>query len=410
MITARANLIRSTTAFTISSAGSVLLHIVLAVSVYESTSSAVLTAMFISLQWLPAMLVVLYRSDWDHGMHPLRRWFVLDLVSAFLTLVILATMPNYYAMAGLLLVRGIVDHINRINKTVAARVLFPKDDLGPSASMLQSGNQVGMAAAAIIGVFAAKAMGLATAIIIDAATFAVSAALIRACVSVEAFAAGEQPRRPLRSRVVEYGRVLEQKPQLMLCAILMPVTATFFQGSYSVLQPIFPIEHLGLGASAVSASYVMASVAIVFGSSAFTYFCRRSRLFARPGAWVRALAGGLSIVAAGAYLGSVSTTNYVTCAVAFSLMVFFFEFLWMMGHVGIVELAPEGQLGSVFGISFALGCFFASLLTALLGLLLDLLSNDYIVLVGCVMATYFVVLFATIALSSRRSPRPSPIT
>jgi hypothetical protein len=64
----RINLLLSSAAFTISSAGSVLLHIVLAVTVYAKTGSGLMTSLFVSLQWLPTLLVVLYRSDWDHGM------------------------------------------------------------------------------------------------------------------------------------------------------------------------------------------------------------------------------------------------------------------------------------------------------------------------------------------------------
>jgi MFS family permease len=60
----------------------------------------------------------------------------------------------------------------------------------------------------------------------------------------------------------------------------------------------------------------------------------------------------------------------------------------MLGYSGIVAFAPKGQLGSVFGISFALGCFFASVLAALVGALLDRFGSDYAMLIGLFMMMY----------------------
>src|ERR671926_474084 len=108
----RINLLLGSAAFTTSSAGSVLLHIALAVTVFTKTGSGLMTSVFVSLQWLPALLVVLYRSDWDQGLNPRVRWFGLELVSAALTLPVLLFIVNnnYLAVAVVLFVRGLVDH------------------------------------------------------------------------------------------------------------------------------------------------------------------------------------------------------------------------------------------------------------------------------------------------------------
>lgn len=388
----RINLLLSSAAFTISSAGSVLLHIVLAVTVYAKTGSGLMTSLFVSLQWLPTLLVVLYRSDWDHGMNPRVRWYMLELVSAALTVPILffITDTNYLGVALLLLVRGLFDQVNRINKTVASRVLFPKEKITHYASFLQSSYHVGIGLAAVLGIFIASRLDLRLVVIIDGMSFVLAAALISLTRSVEASTQSTTvpPRRTLKVRVAEYRDALNGDRRLLLCAVLVPLSATFFQGTYSALQPIFPIQKLGLGASAVSASYVMASVAIVAGSSSFSLVLKKYRLFEQPFPRIQLMAGLLALLNAGLYVGAVTSGNPLVCAALFTLMVVTFEFTWMLGYSGIIAFSPKGQLGSVFGISFALGCFFASVLAAVVGALLDRFGNDYTLLIGLFMMMY----------------------
>ena len=407
----RANLALSAAAFAVSSAGSVLLHIVLAVTVYHRTGSGLMTALFVSLQWLPALLVVLVRSDWDHGLHPRTRWLLLDLAAAAMTLPLLLFVEHdaYLPVALLLLLRGLVDHVNRINKTVAARVLFPKAKSAHYASFLQSSYHAGIGLAAVAGIFLAGQVELRLLVLLDAATYLVSAALIAFTRGVEAPPPAPQtPRRSLAARALEYRDALRGDRRLLACAVLPPLTATFFQGSYSALQPIFPIRGLGLDASAVSASYVLASVAIIAGSSGFALLCRKWQLYEREFTVVKTLVLLLSVLAAGFYILSVQTGHPAASAVAFFLMILVFEFVWMTGYTGIVAYAPKGQLGSVFGISFALGCFFASVLTGLIGAFLDRYGSNFTLLVSGLMAIYLALLALT--LSGRAAAVPATVS
>lgn len=388
----RINLLFSTAAFTISSAGSVLLHIVLAVAIYAKTGSGLMTSLFISLQWLPALLVVLYRSDWDHGMNPRMRWYVLDLLSASLTLPILlfVTEANYLPVMVLLLARGLVDHVNRINKTVAARALFPKAKSTHYASFLQSGYHLGIGVAAVAGVLLAQSVEIKFVVVLDALTFVVSAILIYFTRCIEDDHAVNVPvsRESLGRRIAEYRDALNNDRRLFICAMLPPLTATFFQGSYSVLQPIFPIHKLGLDSSAVSTSYVLVSVAVVIGSSSFSLFCKVYRLFERPFLQTKFLVTTLSLACAMLYVCTVWVRSPILSAVLFTLMIIVFEFIWMIGYSGIVVFAPKGQLGSVFGISFAIGCFLASMLATAVGMLIDYFESDFVQLVQLLMALF----------------------
>jgi len=401
----RINLGLSSVAFTVSSAGSVLLHIMLAITVYAKTGSGLMTSVFVALQWLPAMLVVLYRSDWDSGMNPRVRWYVLELVSATLTLpiVLLIGNGNYLAVAMVLLVRGLVDQVNRINKTVAARVLFPKAKATHYASFLQSSYHVGIALAAVSGIFLAKSIDIRLIVVLDALTFVVAAVLIALTRTVEENdQASQTPRRSLASRLAEYRDALRDDPRLLLCALLPALTSTFFQGTYSALQPIFPVQKLGLGSAAVSASYVIVSVAVVIGSSAFAFFCKKYRFFEQPFRHVQLLVIVLSLGAAVLYVVTVSAATAFISAPTFALMIVVFEFTWMVGYGGIVAFSPKGQLGSVFGISFAIGCFCASVLSTLVGTLLDIFGGVYTAMIAVLMLVYLFILM--LAVRSYKSP------
>ena len=388
----RINLFLATLAFTISSAGSVLLHIVFAIAIYSQTQSGFLTSLFVSLQWLPALLVVLYRSDWDHGLNPRKRWYLLDIAAAIMTLPVLFFIGDsiyYLPIVLILLIRGILDQINRINKTVICRFIFPKDKATHYASFMQTGYHFGIGLAAVTGIFIAQKTNLTTIVWIDVATFIISALLIALTKCTEDI---EFPtsaaRKSLTQRFNEYRTSLKDDPRLFYCAVLPPLTATFFQGSYSVLQPIFPLVHLGLDAAAVSISYVMASIAIFAGSSSFSFVAKKYQIFSKPFSFIVAAVMSLSFVAAGIYMLTVVTSNIWLSGISFVLMVFIFEFVWMTGYAGIVTFSPKGKLGSTFGISFAIGCFTGSLSAVIAGYFLDVFENNFATTIGIFMASY----------------------
>ncbi len=389
------NLLLSTASFAVSSAGSVLLYIVFAIIIYEKSESALLTSLFVSLQWLPVLLVILYRSDWDHGMNPRKRWYLLDCGCALLTLPILFFVQdfNYMWIIPIMLVRGIFDQINRINRTVAAKVLFPSEKSAYYASFLQTGYHVGISIAAVLGILLKDVISLELLVWLNVATYIASALLILAtqCIANVNFPKFYE-RKSLKSRLIAYKNALQTDARLLYCAILPPITATFFQGTYSVLQPIFPIKGLGLGAAEVSFSYILATIAIVLGSFGFSYLSNKYRFFDNNFMKTIVRVSILSLLASISYIFLVATKSPVLSALFFVLMIFIFEFIWMNGYAGIVAYSPEGTLGAVFGITFCIGCTAASVVAALTGFLIDVTGNDFVMTVSIFMITYLSII------------------
>ncbi len=389
------NMALSMTASVVSSFGSVFLHILLAVTIYSHTGSGLLTAMFISLQWLPALLVVIYRSDWEYGVNPRIRWIFLDILSAILTLPILLfiSQGEYIYVVLILMVRGFVDQIGRINRTVSSRFLFANEHLPGYASFLQSGYHIGISLAACAGVLFISTISLQVAVFVDIATFLISAILIYFSRGVQVFkSSADVKASSLSERFYEYKKTIGSDYRLFISAMLLPVTSTLFQGTYSVLQPIVPLKNEHLGSSAVSISYLLASVAIISGSSSFSFLSQKYKFFDRNFFQIKVLVAVLSVLAAIFYVMSIESQWPILNAVSFTLMVFLFEFVWMTGYAGLIAFSPQGKLGVVFGISFAIGCLFASIVSVILGYLIDYSDGAFFVIVSSAMFFYILLI------------------
>jgi MFS family permease len=389
------NLILSTCAFAISSSGSVLLNIVFATTVYRNTGSGLLTSLFLALQWLPVLTVILYKSDWEDGVDPRKRWIRLDILAAILTCPVLffVESPNYPMLFLLLFGRGIVDHINRIIKTVASRYIFPKEKGALYASILQTSYHFGIGLAAIVGVTIGNKFSLKIVTLFDIATYLIAALLMSFVKTINDV--DDQKKAPvgsLKQRLAGFTSAVGSDPRLFFSAILPPLTSTFFQGTYTVFQPIFPVKVLQLGREAVTVSYVLASVAILGGSSLFAYLSKRFKFFSINYSITKTIVFVLSGICAGSYLVSVATSNYLVSAIFFSLMILTFEMIYMFGYAGIVAYAPKGELGSVFGIIFCIGCSLASLCVVATGAILDFFGNDFFSVVVFFMSIYLFLL------------------
>ncbi|MEA2663974.1 MAG: hypothetical protein QOI11_918 [Candidatus Eremiobacteraeota bacterium] len=396
------NLVLSTSAFAISAGGSVLLQIVFATTIYEQTGSGLLSSLFISLQYLPALLVLIFKNDWESRGNPSRRWLRLELLAALMTCPILLFVgkPNYVMLFLLLFARGIVDHIARVIKAVAARYIFPPDKVTRYAPILQSGFHVGIGLAAVVGIATGKFFTTAAVTKIDIASFLVAAALLAFVKPFSDVASDPEPAlASFRARLAEYRSMLAADRRLLFSAVLPPLSSSIFQGSYSVFLPLFPIRALGLPANAVAVGYVLVSAAILGGSSVFSYANHRYEFFKTDFVRIKRNVLWLSCASAAAYLTASVSHKFFVCAVLLTAMVFIFELVWMSGYTGIFAYAPKGRLGSIISISYGFGFCAASSCIVLTGVLLDYFKGSFPSVVAILMGIYLVCFGALYAFS-----------
>ncbi|QNW97252.1 hypothetical protein IC797_13040 [Acinetobacter seifertii] len=137
-------------------------------------------------------------------------------------------------------------------------------------------------------------------------------------------------------------------------------------------------------------SYVVAGIAIISGSVAFTYVSNKIDLY---NGFSKLIVVTLSLLTVITYIFSLAVSDKFQALILFMIMVFIFEILWMYGYIGTVKYSPNGKLGLIYGISFSIGCFGAGLMSMLLGFLLDLISNQFLKLILISNIIYMVIIF-----------------
>ncbi len=376
----------------ISSLGSILLQISLTFYFYETTKSALLTGILVSLQWLPALLIVFIRNNWEFGKSPLLKWRLSEICALTITgLLILFVDKSIYWVIAILFIRGMFDQIVRVNRTVACRYVFDNKNQQFYSSILQSSYHIGISVAAIFAILFIGKLNLKGIVVINLITYIVSILLISLSRTLKEFPKIQNSdSNNILLGIKDYFIILKNNGILRLYALLFPITAIFFQGTYSVLQTIYPLQKYHISANESSMSYVVAGIAIISGSVAFTYISNKIDLY---NGFSKLIVVTLSLLTVITYIFSLAVSDKFQALILFMIMVFIFEILWMYGYIGTVKYSPNGKLSLIYGISFSIGCFGAGLMSMLLGLLLDLISNQFLKLILISNIIYMVIIF-----------------
>gem|GEM_PF-5520945 len=227
------NLVFLSSATFISSLGSILLQISLTFYFYETTKSALLTGILVSLQWLPALLVVFIRNNWESGSSPLLKWRFSELFSVAITfLLIFFIDKSIYWIVVLLFVRGMFDQIVRVNRTVACRYVFTSKNLQFYSSILQSSYHIGISVAAILAIVFIGKLNLNGIILVNIVTYFISIGLIGFSKILRDFPktlSGESNN--IFFGIKDYVSILTNNKFVRIYALLFPITAIFFSGN-----------------------------------------------------------------------------------------------------------------------------------------------------------------------------------
>lgn len=166
-------------AFAVSILGSVVAHVALAVLVFSQTGSTLLSALAFSLGWLPHLFVGTLLSGVVDRV-PARRLMVgCELLSAAVVAVMVLPGLPVTALLGLVVVQGCLTAVFAAGRAAALPALLPGDSYVLGRSMLnlvaQGGQVVGYALGGVLlGLVAPQ-----TALALDAASFALSALVLR---------------------------------------------------------------------------------------------------------------------------------------------------------------------------------------------------------------------------------------
>jgi hypothetical protein len=262
-------------------------RVALTVLVYDRTRSPALAAVTFAASVLPNMAGGLLLG-WMADVWP-RRTVMITCDLASLGLVLLMVIPGMplAALVGLLVLLAVVFEPFRAaraatNREVLGERLFPKG-LSVTQATYQVGQVAGYAAAGILVLLA----GVRGSLITDAATFAASAAIIRAGVS------RREPEAAARPRVLDGARVIIAT-RVALVALSLDVLVSFAAAPEGVAVPLAGSFGRGPGAAGLLLAAMTAGSAVGYtaggwwaadpGGPRFVLLARAAPVLAAAGA------------------------------------------------------------------------------------------------------------------------------
>lgn len=243
-------------AWLVSMVGTVVTHVALAVLVFERTGSAFLSALAFSVGWLPHLVVGTLLSGVVDRVRPRRLLVGCDLASAAVVAAMVVPGLPVAALLGLVVLQGCVTPVFMATRAATLPELLPGDTYVLGRSLLnmvsQGGQLLGYAGGGLL-VAAVSARG---ALALDAASFVVSAVVLRL---------GMADRPPVRPGAPALARDsldglrrlwrLRRVRALLLMGWLPPMIGVMPEG---VVVPYAAAE----GGGATAAGLLLASVAV----------------------------------------------------------------------------------------------------------------------------------------------------
>lgn len=166
-------------AWLVSMVGTVVTHVALALLVFERTGSAFLSALAFSIGWLPHLVVGTLLSGLVDRVRPRRLLVGCDLASAGVVgLMVLPGLP-VPALLGLVLVQGCVTPVFMATRAATLPDLLPGDSYVLGRSLLNVVAQGSQLVGYAVGGLLVAAVSARGALALDAASFLVSALVLR---------------------------------------------------------------------------------------------------------------------------------------------------------------------------------------------------------------------------------------
>jgi predicted MFS family arabinose efflux permease len=333
-------------AYTINELGNWVGEIALAVLVYDETGSPLATAaLFIGMHFLPAFLSqgVVARTE------PIGTKLVLPLLylgeaATFTVLALTAESFSLVLVVALAIADGTLAIAARaFTRASAAAVLTPSGQLREGNAVINVGFTAAGAAGPALGGLVVAALGVKTALLCDAASFVVVAAVLAAARSLPQLKGQEEQGR---SRFLAgLGYVRHNRP---LGALLMAQAAAFVFFTLVIpIEIVYAKETLGAGDSGYGALLSAWGVGMVIGSLLFTAWGGRVSL--KPLLFFSTLAIGVS------YLGLAAAGTLALACFAGAIGGIGNGVQWVSVLSAVQELTVEQFQARVVGLLEASG-------------------------------------------------------
>jgi hypothetical protein len=328
----------------------------LAVDSFGKTGSGIASAAVFALNWLPSLILAAFGGAWVDRLAPRRLWLGCELGCGTLTLLSLpvALGSNLGLLVGAILVRSSIEQLGRIAKTSALKTMFPASAVGTVGPRLQLAQYIGGAAAGFVSALLLAHVGMYAVLIAAGSLYLCAAAL--AAATREFVSADDKRRRPdLGSCFRTLSEVSREDVNVRRSVWGLAATAILFQGTYTVLLAVHPVQAFGLDAAAVNNLFGATGVAVVVGAVAYAFAVDRWRLPEPDERRGGLFTLGLTALAALLYLASVVTESASAALGAFITFIVLYEFVFLKFFITIVTRTPKEFLARVSMANMAIG-------------------------------------------------------
>jgi len=226
--------------------------------------------------WLPWLLIGLPAGAWVDRLPRRPVMMAADVVSMVLFISVpVAVALDVLTLAQLLAV-ALLTGTAKVFATTAYRAFLPSvlegEHLVEGNSRLQGGESAAQVAGPSLGGAIAQALGAATGLLADAASFAVSLACLRRITAVEPRPA--RVRRPLRAEIAE-GLRFVRGDRLLRRLTLFGSLANVALTGFGAIEVAFLVRGLGLGSATVGGLLATASAGGLVGAIVAPWLGRR---------------------------------------------------------------------------------------------------------------------------------------
>lgn len=360
------------------------------------------SAITIALTWLPGVLLLLIGGNWADIYSSRTTWSLAEIgtVIVRLTVIYLLGREKYTYVFVLIGVEGILGGMSRVLRTTCVAKFVSDEYRGRAATWIQTLLYVGSGIAGVVAGFILKTGG-----VVDTTWLAIGLSFLAAMTILFV----QELKQPLIDIAAESRKtiylwdafeksfsLMRARPILMFSLGVLILMGMFFQGSYTFFETIIPIQHFGLGQSAVGFAYGLSSVAVIAG--AILYQATQGLL--KPaerefGVFQKQI---LTLALFGALVYAVLSlmTSITAAMILFTVFVAIYEFCFLMCYARFVQDCPPSDLGKASSFLHAIAPMGQGIVVLCLGWIFPKLQS-FSLAVGCILFFYIpfvIILFA----------------
>lgn len=352
--------------YSINDLGDAVGALALAVLVYDHTDSALATtALFVCMRFLPALLApaLTARLDQLDSRRILPLIYVVEAI-AFGVLVILAENFALILVLAVALVDGTLALTARgLTRGAIARVLTPRDLLREGNGLVNVGFAVASVGGAAVGGLLVESAGVATALALDAGTFALAAVILA---TARDMPTTDAERTPALSRLRE-GLGYAARDKFVRALLAGQALALLFFTLIVPIEVVYAKETLNTDDAGFGALLAAWGAGIVIGSAVFLVVKRRS-----PRAVVLMSTAAVGV----AYLGMSATDELLVACLLSVLGGTGNGVQWVSVVTLLQETTPQDLQARISGLLESIGAAVPGLGFVLGGVLTALISPE----------------------------------